>query len=60
MTEEEYIDATNLAKVRSAKAIVRDCLSMSEHETAIQRDIQYLLSRWEGILSEAAKVTEFE
>jgi hypothetical protein len=36
MTEREYIDATNLAKVRAAKVIAHDLLPMSPEDEADQ------------------------
>ena len=36
MKEREYIDATNLAKVRAAKSILMDVLPMSKAEEADQ------------------------
>lgn len=47
MTEQEYIDATNLAKVRTAKTIIHDCLAMRPDEEAMQLEIRRALRRWE-------------
>lgn len=30
MTEQEYVDATDLAKLRTVKAILRDCMCMDD------------------------------
>ena len=38
MTEREYIDATNLAKVRAAKAILRDVLPMGAWQEGLLKD----------------------
>jgi hypothetical protein len=46
MTEQEYIDATNLAKLRTAKTIVYDCLTMSAHEEEHQKEIRRALTKW--------------
>jgi hypothetical protein len=46
MSEQEYIDATNLAKLRIAKTIVYDCLAMTLAEESMQRDIRRALSKW--------------
>ena len=32
MTEQEYLDATNLAKLRAAHSILTDCLFIKRHE----------------------------
>lgn len=40
MTEREYIDATNLAKVRAARTILRDLLPMTKDEEAWLIEIQ--------------------
>lgn len=57
MTEQEYIDATNLAKIRTAKVIIHDCLPMREDEEALQVEIRRALRRWEekleGLVSTA-------
>jgi hypothetical protein len=39
MTEQEYIDATNLAKLRAAEALLRDCLftGQSNQRTQLYR-----------------------
>lgn len=47
MTEQEYIDATNLAKIRTAKVIVYDCLPMRADEQELQLEIRRALRRWE-------------
>lgn len=46
MTEQEYIDATNLAKARTAKTIIYDCLAMNPVEERMQRDILTALAKW--------------
>jgi hypothetical protein len=46
VTEQEYIDATNLAKLRIAKTIVWDCLPMREDEKALSVDLLVLLRKW--------------
>lgn len=46
MTEQEYIDATNLAKLRIAKTIVWDCLPMREDEKALSVEILQRLRQW--------------
>ena len=47
MTEQEYIDATNLAKIRIAKTVIHDCLAMRHDEQGLQIEIQRALRRWE-------------
>jgi hypothetical protein len=46
MTEQEYIDATNLAKLRTAKTIVWDCLPMRDDEKALSTEILQRLRQW--------------
>lgn len=47
MTEQEYIDATNLAKVRAALAIVREILPGSSGVTQVQQGvITGILCEW--------------
>lgn len=50
MTEQEYIDATNLAKIRTAKVILHDCLAMNDKEAGWQREAMYALTKWEAHL----------
>lgn len=50
MNEQEYIDATNLAKLRTATTIVRDCLAMRPGEDLLQKQILLNLSRWVDFL----------
>lgn len=46
MTEQEYIDATNLAKLRTAKTILRDCLALRAEEERFEAEIRVALTRW--------------
>lgn len=46
VTEQEYIDATNLAKLRTAKTIVWDCLPMREDEQVLSGEILQALRKW--------------
>lgn len=46
MNEQEYIDATNLAKLRTAMTIVRDCLPMRDDEKEFEQEIRQALARW--------------
>ena len=46
MTEQEYIDATNLAKLRTAKTIVYDCLAMRPEEKTMQQAVQVAQAKW--------------
>ena len=55
MTEREYIDATNLAKVRAAKNIVRDVLPMSPEDQADQVAAMTALRRIEDRLAARVK-----
>lgn len=55
MTEREYIDATNLAKIRAAKAILRDVLPMSEWDGALLHDALQPLSDLEDRLTKSVK-----
>lgn len=50
MTEREYIDATNLAKIRAANTIIRDTLPMSDSDTADERAALQALRAWEARL----------
>lgn len=56
MTEREYIDATNLAKVRAAKAILRDVLPMGSWEAGLLADSFAPLVSLEDRLSKAASI----
>lgn len=51
MTEQEYIDATNLAKIRTCRTIMRDCLPMREEENFWSIDAMKYLSQWEYYLT---------
>lgn len=46
MTEQEYIDATNLAKLRTARTILYDCLSMRPEEQSMQKEARIALAKW--------------
>lgn len=50
MTEQEYIDATNLAKLRTAMTIARDTLPMRPEEEPFQKEIQMALAKWVNYL----------
>lgn len=45
MTETEYINATNLCKLRIAQSVLRDCLFMDEIDAAIQQSILGAVAR---------------
>lgn len=55
MTEREYIDATNLAKVRAAKVIANDVLPMSPEDEADQVAALQALRRIEARLEQRVK-----
>ncbi len=44
MTEQQYLDATNLAKLRIAQAAIRDCLFMDQDSIAAENSIKYDLA----------------
>ena len=46
MTEQEYIDATNLAKIRTMKAILHDCLAMRPIEEEFGKRASATLYDW--------------
>lgn len=46
MTEQEYIDATNLAKLRTMKAILHDCLPMRPDEQGYEMGVRLALAKW--------------
>lgn len=46
MTEQDYIDVTNLAKLRMMQTILRDVLAMRPEEESIQKDIGIPLAKW--------------
>lgn len=52
MTEQEYIDATNLAKLRIAMTVIRDCLPMRDDEKQFEQQIRQTLARWISKLEE--------
>lgn len=58
MTEREYIDATNLAKIRAAKAILLDVLPMTAWEEGALCDARGPLCRFEDLLTRAVKTKE--
>ena len=58
MTEQEYIHATNLAKVRAAKTIVRDVLAMTAAEMRWQSHALKSLTRIEDWHSSKVRTTE--
>lgn len=50
MRERDYIDATNIAKLRSASAILHSTLAMSDLEQAELRQALNAIRRWESRL----------
>ena len=58
MTEQEYIDATNLAKVRAAKKVFRDFLPMTAPEEKQARAVFKALDRIETRLAAVVKTKE--
>lgn len=52
MNEPEYIDATNLAKLRIMQHICRDLLAMKPKEEAIQRLMRQQLAVWIEMLED--------
>lgn len=50
MTEQQYIDATNLAKIRIMKVILHDCLPMRPIENEFKELARRALSDWIGFL----------
>lgn len=46
MTEQEFIDATNLAKIIAARTIVDDALAMNDTEARWQDEAICALTRW--------------
>jgi len=46
MTEQDYIDVTNLAKLRMMQTILRDVLAMRQEEQSIEKDIGIPLAKW--------------
>jgi hypothetical protein len=56
MTEKEYIDATNLTKLRSAELLVRDCLPTSPGERSAIGGIIHSINLWSDVLNERVKV----
>lgn len=60
MNESEYIYATNLAKVRSARSVLLDITPMSAKEVAAENSAHRALDILESIYKDKAAVTEFE
>jgi hypothetical protein len=46
LTEQEYIDVTNLAKLRTMQTILRDVLAMRPEEAALEKEIGQPLAKW--------------
>lgn len=46
MKEQDYIDVTNLAKLRAARLILRDVLAMRGNEKSLESEIQQPLAKW--------------
>lgn len=52
MTEQEYIDATNLAKVRAAISILRDYLPLdAKHDSAFKDSVKKLYELQDALSS---------
>lgn len=58
MTEQEYIDATNLAKLRSTKNVLRDVLPMTPAEETLFRKAMIALTEWEDELTKKVKTKD--
>lgn len=56
MTEREYIDATNLSKIRSARRILADMLPMGAIDQLDMDAAMLAISKWEDRLTDAVKV----
>lgn len=50
MNEQGYVDATNLAKLRIAYDIAKDCRAVHPGEHQLQIDILSALARWRDSL----------
>lgn len=55
MTEREYIDATNLAKIRACRSILRDCLPDEGQQTKWDETAMAALYAWEQQLTRRVK-----
>lgn len=58
MTEREYIDATNLAKVRAAKTVLLDFLPMDEQDEADYMRAQQAMRHIEERLEKRVRTEE--
>ena len=58
MTEQEYIDATNLAKVRAAKNVFRDYLPMNDKEEDESRAVFNAIGKIEDRLAKKVKTSD--
>lgn len=59
MTEQDYIDVTNLAKLRMMQTILRDVLAMRQEEQSIEKDIGIPLAKWiERLEKTGPRITE--
>ena len=55
MTEQEYIDATNLAKLRIVRATLHECLWMRDSEAKDMRPVTKALAEMEIKLTKRVK-----
>ena len=46
MTEQEYNDVHNLAQLRAAVGIARDCLAVREEEEVFRQEITVAIIKW--------------
>lgn len=58
MTEREYINTTNLVRIRLAMNVLRDFLAMSSEEEARQVEAMRAMSKIEQRLTKIVKTTE--
>jgi hypothetical protein len=56
MTEKEYIDATNLTKLRAADRLVRDCLPTSRGEKSAIAAIIDAIELWSDVLNKKVEL----
>jgi hypothetical protein len=57
MKERDYINATNLAKLRLAKIAVSDTLDMDPEETKLRRAALVAMHTWETKLENVVKTS---
>jgi len=58
MTEQEYINATNLAKLRTMQTILHNCMPMHPDEQGYEMGLRLALAKWINFLEPIVRAAQ--